>query len=691
MKNRKIQISIILSTLAFAFFFFGHSASAATISRPPTNLGLVAYWPLDEATGTAAVDMSGNGNNATVSSGAIWGSGRRGNAIDFNTPASSPNLSVASASSLNFGTGSFTISMWGKYRDFTYPKSWMMIKKSGTCYVAGNPGWDVGHSFSSDGIYICYSDGTNLLQNYNLSFDSGYRPSEIGTKWTHLVLVFDKSANRVKAYVNGVKQTNEYDISAVTGTVSNSSNLTVGTMYGWQSDGLVDDIRMYNRALSASEAASIYKNGQTTRKQVSNSGLVGYWSFNEGSGLVASDSSGNGNIASVNSATWTDGKKGRALSFNGSSSYVSSPTISITNNITASAWVYSTNFSQNGFIVGKNNVNEQWELFFEGPLLRWRGGAPTTDTTYCTAPANSQWHHVVATQSGTDASLYIDGVLCDTGTVTAIANGSGTIDIGRFNGGYYFNGKIDDVRLYNRVLSATEIANLYKQNETKLNSSQNSKLTNGLVGLWSFNGTDISGTTAYDRSSNTNNGTIYGATNTAGKVGQGLSFDGTDDYVFIADNSALSPPSAFSLSAWFKWNGQRFAPATSKDWATILAKGAYGSGEYTILFLRSTDTDNNIIGLYINGTLINSWNSTTVSTDWHQVSASYDGATSKIYLDGVEIDSDPYSTAITDTANDLRIGQSSGGYPFGGLIDEVRVYNRALSAAEMKQLYNMGR
>jgi hypothetical protein len=153
------------------------------------------------------------------------------------------------------------------------------------------------------------------------------------------------------------------------------------------------------------------------------------------------------------------GKIGQALSFNGITSYVQTPTQSISGTITVSAWVYSSNFNQSGFIIGKNPVNTQWELFFEG-TLRWRGGSGS-DLLYCNAPSSNAWHHVAATQSGLNASLYIDGALCQSATVTALGNGAGTIDIGRFDNGYHFNGAIDDVRIYNRALSASEVQQLY--------------------------------------------------------------------------------------------------------------------------------------------------------------------------------------------------------------------------------------
>jgi len=194
------------------------------------------------------------------------------------------------------------------------------------------------------------------------------------------------------------------------------------------------------------------------------SGLVAWWPMNGN----ANDTSGNGVNGTVNGATLTTGKNGQAngaYAFNGTSTYIGIPTISIPTAVTASAWVYSSNFSQNAFIIGKNPVNTQWEVFFEASGLKWRGGAPYDNGTSCSLPANNAWHHIVGSQSGAVTALYIDGALCKTMSVsTPIGNGTGTIEIGRYTTGYYFNGSIDDVRIYNRALTPAEVSALYSAN-----------------------------------------------------------------------------------------------------------------------------------------------------------------------------------------------------------------------------------
>lgn len=186
-------------------------------------------------------------------------------------------------------------------------------------------------------------------------------------------------------------------------------------------------------------------------------------------GATLYDLSGYGTHGTLNGgATWTAGIRGSALSFNGTDGYVAMPTRSIATVITVSAWVYSANFAQDGMIVMKQPVNGEWELFFQSfpdneaiAGLKWRGSS--LFGIAAPAPENNRWHHIAARQVGTSGQLFTDGVQSATGTVGAIANGSGALRLGTFGGAgqYTFTGLIDDVRIYNRALSDTEIADIY--------------------------------------------------------------------------------------------------------------------------------------------------------------------------------------------------------------------------------------
>jgi hypothetical protein len=193
--------------------------------------------------------------------------------------------------------------------------------------------------------------------------------------------------------------------------------------------------------------------------------LVGYWKLDEpGQGQNCDDASGNGNTGKPKGTTVVDGKSGKARGLNGVGDYIEIPAINIANAITVSAWVFSDKFSQNGFVLTKNPVNTQWALFFESDgYLKWRGSG-VEQTVKCPAPSNGAWHHIVAKQEGTNASLYIDGVLSASGPVPPIGNGAGSITMGRFDGGknYYLRGRIDEVRVYNRALTDSEISELFR-------------------------------------------------------------------------------------------------------------------------------------------------------------------------------------------------------------------------------------
>jgi prepilin-type N-terminal cleavage/methylation domain-containing protein len=178
--------------------------------------------------------------------------------------------------------------------------------------------------------------------------------------------------------------------------------------------------------------------------------LEGEWRF-ETLGATTPDTSGNSRTGTVTNGASAAGISGNALSLVGTG-YVTIGTISIDESVTVSAWIKPAVASQRGFIVAKNPVNLQWELFLMDGRIVWRGGTPYTDNTSCPEPSIGVWHHVVGTQSGGQARLYIDGKQCAAAAMTPIGNGTGTVQIGTFQSGWNFNGSIDEVRVYSGSL-----------------------------------------------------------------------------------------------------------------------------------------------------------------------------------------------------------------------------------------------
>jgi hypothetical protein len=181
-----------------------------------------------------------------------------------------------------------------------------------------------------------------------------------------------------------------------------------------------------------------------------------------------SDSVGNLNGSLVNSPTIVTGNVGNAMSFNGTNQYISvpdNPTLRFTasQSFTLSTWVYmaALPFKWSSIVTKSRDVSPWYGLYVDA-TNHWEFAGPTNvvSTTKATAGV---WHLVTAVQDGTAGTraLYVDGVLVGSGLAQA-ANGSGVLEIGAAaSTGEYFKGIIDDVRIYNRALSATEVASVY--------------------------------------------------------------------------------------------------------------------------------------------------------------------------------------------------------------------------------------
>jgi hypothetical protein len=200
--------------------------------------------------------------------------------------------------------------------------------------------------------------------------------------------------------------------------------------------------------------------------------------------------------------------------------------------------------------------------------------------------------------------------------------------------------------------------------------------SSGLVGAWGFD--ETTGGSAVDASGNGNTGTITGAArSTAGKYGGALSFNGTSDWVTIPDAPSLDLTSAMTIEAWIR------PTAVGTAWRTVLLKEQPSSLIYALYAGNAkgkpaTDVfTNHDIGL--NGV------TNTALNAWTHLAATYDGTTLRLFVNGVQVSSKAVTGAIKVSTGVVRIGGNSvWGEWFSGLIDEVRVYSRALSASELQ-------
>ena len=227
----------------------------------------------------------------------------------------------------------------------------------------------------------------------------------------------------------------------------------------------------------------------------------------------------------------------------------------------------------------------------------------------------------------------------------------------------------------------------YNMAATTVIDTSGDTITNGLVGYWPMD--DGSGSTAADISGGSD-GSISGATWTTGKYGSGLNFDGTNDFVSCGSGSTLRPSTTLSVSAWVR--PDRFAyyegiAGTIHDTGSTesgylimtntssrFGAGACGSGDSTITYLNA--------GTYSAGS-------------WYHVMLTNDGSTSRLYVNGTQVTSVGESTPMDYTpASVFEIGRYSDDnetHYFDGIIDEVAVWDRALTQMEVTYLYNGGR
>ncbi|TMF80384.1 MAG: DUF1929 domain-containing protein [Chloroflexi bacterium] len=244
-------------------------------------------------------------------------------------------------------------------------------------------------------------------------------------------------------------------------TYSDSTGLSAGATYGY-----------HVRATDAAGNLGGFSSTAYGTTLAAASGLLAAYAFNEGTGTTTADASGKGHTGTLNGATWTtSGRYGKALSFNGSTGYLdlgNAADLQITGSMTVSAWIYATaNPADDGQIVAKSD-GSGWQLKTSpdtGPQTFGVAISPSNTQRYSkTVRQLNTWYHVAGVYDAAARTLniYVNGVLDNgvlVGTVPASqANAANErVTVGRRTGGFYFQGTIDEVRLYGRALSQAEI------------------------------------------------------------------------------------------------------------------------------------------------------------------------------------------------------------------------------------------
>ena len=450
------------------------------------------------------------------------------------------------------------------------------------------------------------------------------------------------------------------------------------------------------------------KAGKIVNAPVENSlsqSMRGSWFLDDGSGTNATDASGNGNtLAMTGSPSWVAGQIGPySLDFSGSGQYLSvaDPASGVLDfgdgaDFTVSGWFNRDTFAADHTIVAKKNdqtTNAGYVVWIDNNggtdylSAEISDGTDTYSAIGTTNLSSTGWHQFsIVWDDSTGLSIYLDGKLdgsttSSTTSINSLANALAFRIGAESDAGVPFDGKIDNITLYGRALSANEVSTLYQT------AVPIQPVDTGLVGHWTFDGNDVdwgnASTEIKDISGNGNHGDAVGLTTTSavrGKLGQALSFNGTGDYVGFS--SSIIGTGTYTLCLWVNMD------------PTVAYEGLISNYPFYFYFASSTTTEGSL-ALSDDGTMTSAWSGSVTTNAWHHVCfLRKSGGTATFYVDST-LSGTPDQSAGSPSVpvNWTTIGQdgAGGNWWFDGKMDDVRIYNRELSEAEIANLYNMGK
>lgn len=451
--------------------------------------GPLSYWAMDEGTDNTCPGGSDDVCDATTHTyggartGATWTAEDRcktGNCLEFD--GTDDTINVGNETLLNLErTSSFSVQFW--MRAGTDAGMTLVSKQESS----GNfRGWNI-QTGTSGYIYFqfvnTYSSNTLEVRTTN---DTNYDDN----RWHHVLVTYDGSSTPggVKIYFDGADQSLTTVVNTLSATTQSATNVHIGSRNGATQffNGFLDDVKVYNYVRSAAQSKTDFASQGAVRGVSArfgqrdtaflNDGLVGYWKADEASGNM-SDSSGNGTtLTDTNTVAFVGGKFGNAGDFElGNSEYqyaADNAALSITGSLTLSAWIRPETISAGSYnIIAKwDGTNESYRLFQNGDEIRLElDSAGNYVETTASNLAVSTYYQVTATYVAATAKIFINGEMATTATTgtipTAIGDDAGRVHIGAEDstGGAagYYDGYIDEARIYNRALSPVEVRALY--------------------------------------------------------------------------------------------------------------------------------------------------------------------------------------------------------------------------------------
>jgi hypothetical protein len=423
-----------------------------------------------------------------------------------------------------------------------------------------------------------------------------------------------------------------------------------------------------------------------------------------GSGTTLTDLSGNGNTGTLTNGPTYSSDDGGSIVFDGSNDYINSiqsSSIQLTDSMTISCWFSPNNFaSGRQGLVGRNGLNEYTITLETSGTISFYFASTGQPGDYFNGASfmafgqtNGVYQNLVFVRDYTANFVYCykNGTLVSTssslaGTSKPTAT-SGPMTIGVGNGGY-FNGSVSNINLYNRALSASEVAQNY--NALAPRYSIPSIVSDGLVlnlDAGNYSSYPGSGTTWTDLSGNGNNGTLTNGPTYSSANGGSIVFDGSDDHILgTIPSSTFS--GAHSICCWFYRE-------TVTQWAGLFSNNVNTTSCSIFTFISTYNTlGTNQAG--VSGASIAVDLGADHLNKWIYAVITYAGATNGsavnvyAYKNGSLLSATGSLYWNLSTSSSYYIGRhwTNATQILDGFIPQVQVYNRALSASEVAQNYN---
>ncbi|MDB6016774.1 MAG: Immunoglobulin I-set domain protein [Pedosphaera sp.] len=630
-----------------------NSANAVLTVNVPTCLappaGLVSWW----RAGGNVTDTMGT-NNGTLISG-TYAAGKVGQAFSFNNV--STYVLIPASASLDLATnGGLTIECWLKLNDVIAPGDTV----TGHALVEWNNGFRFGvNLWNAGGPGVLVINLVDTLGNdHLLSSPTGVLVSNV---FQHVAATYDQASGVATLYRNGavVATQNLGSFTPQTGT-----SLYLGTRpgVGYFNNGLLDELGLYKRALSAVEIQSIYN----------------------------ADSAGKCFTAVAPSITTQPQSQTASVGNNASFSVSATGTAPL-----SYQWLFNgTNL--NGATSATLNLNNV-QLSYAGTysvLVGSPDGPPSVTSSNATLTVTPAAPSIVTQPQSQSVNVGANVSISISATGTAPLNYQWQLNGTNINGATASTLNFPNVQVTNSGTYSVMVSNAISSTNSDnavltVNVPTCSTLPVGLVSWWRAEGNAVDAVGG-------NDGTLFSGTYALGKVGQAFSFNNVSTYVQIPASASLNVATngGLTIECWIKLNNA-IAPGDTVTSHPLVEwnnnSGYFGFGVHLwnaggpgVLVVNLVDTLGNSHSL-------SSPTGVLVSNVFQHVAATYDQASgvATLYCNGAVVATQNLGSFTPQTSYDVYLGwRPNTGYFNNGQVDELGLYKRALSAAEIQSIYN---